>query len=213
MGIMTRITFIAFVLPIALQALLQSLTLAKDANRYSLTLWIQSIIVPFCIAIFTLGSVIVIDGVYFTGSARNLVFTPYNNLRYNLSQENLMEHGLHPRWLHVVVNLPLMVGPGLVIYGVLAAWRIWNRSREYKGGAPQSPLFIINRSKFCAFPAIERPSHYLIPACIWTIVCSLIILSIQPHQEPRFLAPLIVPFTVLVANSGYLQAAKKPFWV
>lgn len=39
------------------------------------------------------------------------VVTPLNNLRYNLSTENLAEHGLHPWYQHLLVNIPLLLGP------------------------------------------------------------------------------------------------------
>lgn len=45
------------------------------------------------------------------------------------------------------------------------------------------------------------------------ILVSMLALSIQPHQEPRFLTPLLVPFIVIVANAGYLEVAGKLFWV
>jgi GPI mannosyltransferase 4 len=38
-------------------------------------------------------------------------------------------------------------------------------------------------------------------------------LSIQPHQEPRFLAAFLVLFVVFVANSGNLLRAGRFFWV
>lgn len=38
----------------------------------------------------------------------NWVVTPLNFLRYNSNTKNLMKHGLHPRWLHLVVNVPLL---------------------------------------------------------------------------------------------------------
>jgi phosphatidylinositol glycan class Z len=47
----------------------------------------------------------------------NLSVTPLNFVSYNLNSENLAEHGLHPRWLHLFVNLPLVIGLGLVWYG------------------------------------------------------------------------------------------------
>jgi phosphatidylinositol glycan class Z len=37
---------------------------------------------------------------------------------------------------------------------------------------------------------------------IWTIVCGLTFLSLAPHQEPRFLAPLVVPLAILMGNSS-----------
>lgn len=42
-----------------------------------------------------------------------LIWTPYNLLKYNLSSTNLAEHGLHPRYLHMVANWPMLFGVGL----------------------------------------------------------------------------------------------------
>ena len=35
----------------------------------------------------------------------------------------------------------------------------------------------------------------------------------QPHQEPRFLVPLLVPVIVLVVNSGFIHRAGRVFLV
>jgi GPI mannosyltransferase 4 len=43
------------------------------------------------------------------------VITPLNNLRYNLSPDNLAQHGLHPWYQHLLVNIPLLLGPGAVL--------------------------------------------------------------------------------------------------
>ncbi|KAH8821760.1 glycosyltransferase family 22 protein [Xylogone sp. PMI_703] len=42
------------------------------------------------------------------------VLTPLNNLTYNLSTSNLATHGLHPRYQHILANLPLLLGPAVV---------------------------------------------------------------------------------------------------
>jgi GPI mannosyltransferase 4 len=39
------------------------------------------------------------------------VITPLNNLMYNISVSNLAEHGLHPWYQHLLVNIPLLLGP------------------------------------------------------------------------------------------------------
>ena len=39
------------------------------------------------------------------------------------------------------------------------------------------------------------------------------LLSIQPHQEPRFLTALIPLSVIFVANSGHLLRSGKLFWV
>jgi phosphatidylinositol glycan class Z len=41
-----------------------------------------------------------------------LVLAPVNAALYNLKTENLAQHGVHPRWLHAVVNAPMVLGLG-----------------------------------------------------------------------------------------------------
>lgn len=43
------------------------------------------------------------------------VLTPLNNLTYNMSTSNLAIHGLHPRYQHVLANLPLLLGPAVIM--------------------------------------------------------------------------------------------------
>ncbi|CDK29331.1 unnamed protein product [Kuraishia capsulata CBS 1993] len=59
---------------------------------------------------------VVLDTWMFTGTIdwSNLVVTPLNNLLYNLDSENLSQHGIHSRLTHLLVNVPLMLGPALV---------------------------------------------------------------------------------------------------
>lgn len=49
-------------------------------------------------------------------SLNNWVVTPLNFLRYNSDMRNLTSHGLHPRWLHLAVNVPLLFN----VLGILA---------------------------------------------------------------------------------------------
>ena len=41
-------------------------------------------------------------------SLDNFVVTPLNFLKYNLDDKNLESHGLHPRFLHFAINVPLL---------------------------------------------------------------------------------------------------------
>jgi phosphatidylinositol glycan class Z len=43
------------------------------------------------------------------------VITPLNNLRYNLESSNLALHGIHPRYQHLVANLPQLLGPAFIL--------------------------------------------------------------------------------------------------
>ena len=82
------------------------------------------------------------------------VLAPLNALRYNSSTSSLAAHGLHPRYQHVLVNLPLLLAPALPLL-------------------PYRPIEIIRNTRLLsAFSAI-------------------FILSVIPHQEPRFLIPII----------------------
>lgn len=44
----------------------------------------------------------------FDVSINSFVFTPLNFIKYNIDSKNLAEHGLHSRYLHVLVNIPLL---------------------------------------------------------------------------------------------------------
>lgn len=46
----------------------------------------------------------------------NWVVTPLNFLRYNSDVRNLKQHGIHPRWLHFIVNMPLLFN----VLGIIA---------------------------------------------------------------------------------------------
>lgn len=49
----------------------------------------------------------------------HFVLTPLNNLLYNMDVDNLKQHGLHPRYLHLLVNTPMLYGP--LAIGALSA--------------------------------------------------------------------------------------------
>lgn len=43
------------------------------------------------------------------------IIAPFNNLLYNLQTSNLEEHGLHPWYLHILVNYPILAGPLILL--------------------------------------------------------------------------------------------------
>ncbi|XP_059483413.1 GPI mannosyltransferase 4 [Neocloeon triangulifer] len=125
----------------------------------------------------------------------NFVVTPLNFLMYNSQTSNLKNHGLHPRWLHLVVNVPLMFGMlgiagymGVVKIGRFAIMRKWSQLPK-----AQSVTSLMNAS-------------FIVP---------LLALSIFPHQEPRFLLPLVIPLTFLHAQFilNYRKWLKKSWYV
>lgn len=72
--------------------------------------------------LFTVLIAISLDTAFYTPRSitwsdlyRNPVITPLNNLQYNLSPSNLAEHGLHPWYQHLLINLPLLIGPAVAL--------------------------------------------------------------------------------------------------
>ncbi|KKZ63741.1 hypothetical protein EMCG_01975 [[Emmonsia] crescens] len=92
---------------------------------------------------------------------RNPIITPLNNLFYNSDTSNLANHGLHPRYNHFFVNLPQLLGP---VYLLLL----------YSFTTPSARSFF----SFCNLRAISALS-------------ATALLSLFPHQEPRFLIPCV----------------------
>lgn len=41
-------------------------------------------------------------------SSDNFVVTPLNFIKYNIKPTNLSKHGIHPRFLHFLINIPLL---------------------------------------------------------------------------------------------------------
>ncbi|KAI9278949.1 Alg9-like mannosyltransferase family-domain-containing protein [Phascolomyces articulosus] len=95
-----------------------------------------------------------------------LVLTPLNNILYNANVENLKEHGLHPRYLHLLVNFPLLYGP--LSTGALVSF-LWR-------------------------PRTNATLYYVL---VSVVTMAMIGLSIMPHQEARFLAPMLAPIALI----------------
>ena len=112
------------------------------------------------------------SNVNFTRCLANLTLTPLNNILYNTDSKNLQLHGLHPSWTHFIVNFPLLFGP----LALALTHRLFKHLRNGFADAK------------------------LLQVCL---VCSLVIplalLSFIPHQEPRFILPLVVPLCVIGA--------------
>lgn len=56
----------------------------------------------------------------------SLVVTPFNFLKYNTLTDNLKQHGLHPRFLHAIVNVPLLFNV-LGVFGIFTFIKMVNR--------------------------------------------------------------------------------------
>ncbi|KAF8944516.1 alpha 1,2 mannosyltransferase [Haplosporangium gracile] len=115
----------------------------------------------------------------------SLTVTMWNNLQYNLDKDNLALHGLHPRFFHLLLNFPVLFG-NLAWIGVTT---------------------II--SKVMARDWSSRSK--LVTALTYSGICGMAVLSSMPHQEARFLTPLILP--LVVSLSGRISRLGRKFWV
>lgn len=124
-GIFNRPTFVGFAFPPIFFWLHRGLG-SKVVGFKDFHYRIFSLIV--CGVPFTLLLIIIDSGYYgyltmadiesIQVSWENWVVTPLNFLRYNSDTRNLTEHGLHPHWLHLAVNVPLLFS----VLGIMAIY-------------------------------------------------------------------------------------------
>ncbi|XP_075167212.1 phosphatidylinositol glycan anchor biosynthesis class Z [Haematobia irritans] len=110
-------------------------------------------------------------------SIDNFVFTPWNFIKYNLDAKNTAEHGLHPKYIHLLVNVPLLYG----ILGVIALVSF---------GQLMIRFF---RAEYQGLPRAQS----IVGLMSASIFIPLFFLSLINHQEPRFLLPLTYPIILL----------------
>ncbi|XP_063993166.1 GPI mannosyltransferase 4 [Diachasmimorpha longicaudata] len=118
----------------------------------------------------------------------NLLVTPLNFLRYNSATENLEKHGIHGRYHHFLVNVPLLFNV-LGVIGLISFGRMINSA---------------SKRHWLELPRIQSIESLMI-ACF---IVPIALLSIFPHQEPRFIIPVLLPLVFL--HGGSLGNGKSP---
>ncbi|KAI9296269.1 hypothetical protein K502DRAFT_348251 [Neoconidiobolus thromboides FSU 785] len=188
-GVMTRVTFIFFLLPLSFYCIYCSFKgIMFVKKRYRLWLWLfreSFFIISFIASLYLF---VFIDSVYFRNDLKlsdglypskikdKLIFTFLNNIRYNMNSDNLAIHGIHPRYLNLIVNMPLLFLPCIIAIIV-----------DYKA----------------------MMTNYISKLMLSTIISGTTFLSFIPHQEPRFLIPLSIPYFVL--SKSLLKFHEKKF--
>jgi phosphatidylinositol glycan class Z len=182
LGVFIRFTSAVYIAPWALFAVLKARKVSVVAGAFGAFAGVAA-------AAATATACVVVDTAYFKKLKlsddalwvpSNWVITPWNSLAYNSKTENLSEHGLHPRWLHAAVNGPMMFGPLWIVL-----------------------MFRLLRGRIASGGVGPRRTPTKSPALLYvlwaTVLLPLVALSLAPHQEPRFLAPMLVPVCVLSA--------------
>lgn len=100
-----------------------------------------------------------------------IIVTPWNFIAYNTKQDNLAEHGLHPWYLHLLVNLPLLFEPMCI-----------------------AMYYVIIKSIHSVYKKSWKSYNLVLTMCTCMPV---ILLSYFPHQEPRFVIP-VLPLMILM---------------
>jgi phosphatidylinositol glycan class Z len=187
-GFFTRFTFLFFFFPIGFELvrhqdalLLEQYTKKQDKVDPAafggpsifkrLVTCIQILLQGFLAFLIWSSIMIFVDTWYFQDT-NGFVISPWNNLLYNLKHENVAQHGIHPRITHTFVNMPMLFGLTFLV----TMWRFVH-SIWYQKTMSSSTQWLY--------------ACVLIPLCL---------ISVSPHQEPRFLLPLTVPLHLLLAR-------------
>ncbi|KAF9358569.1 alpha 1,2 mannosyltransferase [Mortierella sp. AD094] len=215
-GIFTRITFILYGFPLGVMFLYlnakvsfnQKKSLLSGLSQFTLTC------IPLALGIGLMSAfAILIDSIYFgklviynrkddlNFSLFQLLFTSpldwinlsyrgsftvtmINNLQYNMDVNNLAEHGLHPRYLHLLLNFPVL----FVSLGIIGLITVFQKLKARQ----------------------LRSDSKLVTALTYSGICGISLLSTMPHQEARFLTPLILP--LVISLSGRISKLGRKFW-
>ncbi len=113
---------------------------------------------------------------------------PYNFIMYNAVPGNVASHGTHPRYTHLLVNLPLLFGP-------------------------LAPIFVVSVANWlvdiCCLPWTRKPGVRTVYALTLSAgLVPLLVLSLVQHQEARFLLPLLPCVVLMCAHklrSGFFS--------
>ncbi|KAJ2655813.1 alpha 1,2 mannosyltransferase [Coemansia sp. RSA 1200] len=204
-GVFSHVTFAPFFLPLALVAATMVVFSACRGTVAVAHALATLALGTGCAALVALGLVLA-DSVYYGtvrydsraafGVAGTLTCTVVNNLRYNSDAANLAAHGLHARYMHLAVSMPLLFGP-LYLLAVAKLWTSVRRiSRGFCSSTTTTGVRYLSSSSSSASPrggggsGCAAVDSTMLSACL-SVVVGVLALSLARHQEPRFLLPAL----------------------
>ncbi|XP_067627752.1 GPI mannosyltransferase 4 [Eurosta solidaginis] len=113
----------------------------------------------------------------------NFLSTPWNFIKYNLNAKNTADHGIHPKYIHILVNIPLLYN----VLGIIALVSFGQL------------MFRFFRAEYQGLPRAQS----IISLMSSAIFVPLFFLSLINHQEARFLLPLLFPIVLMHAPKLY----------
>lgn len=135
-GMFNRPTFICFGLPLIFFWMLRGLNNASKSVTFTdfnfrMLFFILSGLPTFC-------AIVIVDSLYYGYlslaqiyimdiSIYSFLVTPVNFIRYNINPTNTAAHGEHPRFLHFIVNIPLLFN----ILGVISIVSFANMAYKF----------------------------------------------------------------------------------
>ena len=144
----------------------------------------------------------------FLDAVRNPIITPWNNLRYNSSSENLAQHGTHPRYQHFLANLPQLLGPALF----LLLYQGYDLRQHWKDTPLEAQSALSGTMILSIFP--HQEARFLMPAI------PLLLSTLHVPAGRRLLRILGATWVVFnlalgVLMGGYHQAGIYPaqMWI
>ncbi|XP_055537840.1 GPI mannosyltransferase 4 [Wyeomyia smithii] len=195
-GVFNRPTFLLFGMPLVFHWLLRGM----GTRTVSFADFNARIVTFVLSALPALVFFIVVDSFYYGYltpaelermeiGIDNFVVTPLNFIRYNINSENTKQHGVHPYYLHLLVNIP-------VLYNVLGVIAVVS--------------FFTIMYRFASNELTNLPrAQSFVGLMLSAIFFPIFMLSSINHQEPRFLLPITLPLVLLYApklKSGFCSS-------
>ena len=201
-GIWIRPTFMAFASVPLVCLLLDICALKWTSDKRSIKFIAHIFRHCTCLglgSILTMLVLIIADSHYFGYlQKRQFVVTPVNFILYNLDTSSLKEHGLHPRMTHLLINMPLLYGPLVFALYTFIVHVVIKRN-------------FVDCARILLTKKEDKNSDEYQAYLTWNmLLCSclvpVVLLSFIPHQEPRFISPVLVPLVILFSESLFRQS-------
>lgn len=241
-GIWTRFTFALLAIPLGVRNLESTLRFRVYPLASSVLVTcvgVSSFVATAAVLIsadtaYYLGGKALVDALNdpLNNMFNNVVVAPLNSLRYNANVANLATHGLHPRGTHLAVNAPMMFGPlaffayAAVLRSIFSYWYARTDGRKLLEGsgddhrisihlhakrpAPTPPKRRAAGVGGSARATVRRSNRRALWLCTILYACGV---SVAPHQEPRFLLPLVVPLVALFGAEVTRTRTRSLAWI